>query len=66
VPEEYHHQLKIEAFIEQRVGTNFKQHSLMKPWIKPVANLQDYLITYSNAPSGVSLKDDYDLDKNTG
>ena len=63
VPVKYHHQLKIEAFIEQRVGSNFKQHSLMKPWIKPVANLQDYLITYSNAPSGVNLKDDYDLAK---
>jgi hypothetical protein len=63
VPEEYHHRLKIEAFIEQRVGTNFKQHRLMKPWIKPVANLQDRLITYSNAPSAVNLQDDYDLEK---
>lgn len=61
VPANYHHRLKIEAFIEQRLGTNFKQHRLMEPWIKPVANLQDHLITYSNAPSGVTLKDDYDL-----
>lgn len=61
VPEKYLHQLKVEAFIEQRIGTQTKQHSLMKPWIKPIANLQDKLITYSNAPSGVSLESDYDL-----
>jgi len=61
VPVQYHHQLKIEAFIEQRVGDEIKKHSLMEPWIKPVANLQDKLITFSNAPSGVDVKADYDL-----
>jgi len=61
VPEKYHHQLKIEAFIEQRVNNTTKKYSLMKPWIKPVANLQDQLITYSNAPSGTNLKSEYNL-----
>ncbi len=61
VPEKYHHQLKVEVFIKQRVGKEHKIHRLMQPWIKPVANLQDQLITYSNAPSGVDIAADYDL-----
>ena len=63
VPEKYIHQVKIEAFIQQKIGKKLKTHSLMKPWIKPASNLQNFLITYSNAPSGVSVKSDYDLVK---
>jgi len=63
VPEKYLHQVKLEAFIQQRIGDKYHIHSLMKPWIKPASNLQNFLITYSNAPSGINLKSDYNLDK---
>lgn len=61
VPEKYLHQVRIEAFIQQRLKSNYKTHSLMKPWQKPLANLQNVLLTYSNAPSGVSIRSDFDL-----
>lgn len=63
VPEKYLHQVRIEAFIQQRVGNNFKIHSLMKAWQKPAANLHNMLITYSNAPSGVNIKSKYNLEQ---
>ncbi len=53
VPAGYHHQLRVEAFIEQKINDQHKTHALMKAWQKPVANLQNVLITYSNAPSGL-------------
>ncbi len=52
MPEKYHHRVKIEAFIEQRVGEQLKTHRLMPPWEKPSANLFNVAITYSNQPSG--------------
>jgi len=63
VPEKYLHQVKIEAFIQQRVGNKFKTHRLMKAWQKPSANLQNTLISYSNIPSGVNVNSNYDLKK---
>ena len=61
VPEKYFHQVKIEAFIEQRVGDQLKTHSLMPAWEKPSANLFDVAITYSNQPSGVKPNQQFDF-----
>lgn len=63
VPEKYLHQVRIEAFIQQRIGDKYKTHSLMKAWQKPSANLQNTLITYSNIPSGADIKSDFDIEK---
>jgi hypothetical protein len=63
VPQNYLHKVKIEAFIEQRIGDNLKTHSLMTPWISPAANLQDVYLSYSNSPSGVNPRSQYDLKK---
>jgi ribosomal protein S21 len=60
VPKKYLHQLKIEAFIQQRMGGKLIIHSLMKPWIRPVANLNNTSITYTNAPSGVKIGSSFD------
>jgi hypothetical protein len=63
VPQKYLHKVRIEAFIEQRIGDKYKTHSLMKPWESPAANLQDVYLSYSNAPSAVELESDYDFEK---
>lgn len=60
IPEKYLHQLKVEAFIQQRKGKELSTYSLMKPWIRPVANLNNISITYTNAPSGVKLGSSFD------
>ena len=60
VPKKYLHQLKIEAFIQQRISDKLSTHSLMKPWQKPVANLGDVVITYSNGASGSSVQGNID------
>lgn len=63
VPKKYLHQVRVEAFIQQRIGRNYKTHGLMKAWQIPAANLHNVLITYSNAPSGVNIKSKYNLEK---
>lgn len=61
VPEKYFHQVKIEAFIEQRIGDQLKTHSLMPAWEKPSANLFNVVITYSNQPSGIKSNQQFDF-----
>ena len=60
IPKNYLHQLKIEAFIQQRKGKELTTHSLMKPWIRPIANLNNLSITYTNVPSGVKIGSSFD------
>ncbi len=60
IPDKYLHQLKVEAFIQQRVGDKLTTHSLMKPWIKPIANLNNFSTTYTNAPSGAVIDSSFD------
>lgn len=54
VPIKYLHKLKIEAFIQQRVGDKLTTHKLMKAWERPTANLNNILISYSNTPSSIN------------
>jgi len=61
VSEKYLHQVKIESFIEQRIGENYKTHSLMNAWTKPTANLQGVFLSYANMPLGIDIKSDFNL-----
>ncbi len=60
IPEKYLHQLKVESFIQQRIGDKLTTHSLMKPWIRPVANLNNMTLTYTNMPSAAKIGNSFD------
>lgn len=54
IPEAYHHQLTVQAFIRQRQLDTFKTHELMSAYRRPVANLHGVVIRYQNYPSGLN------------
>lgn len=62
VPEKYQQKLQIEAFIEQRIGSKTSVASVMKPWQRPVANLDGVALTYINVPDGLRLDNLADLE----
>jgi len=63
VPKKYLHQVRVEAFIQQKNGDKYITHSLMPAWQRPVVNLQNVLITFSNTPSAIGSSTEYDLAK---
>ena len=53
VPAELQHRVRVEAFIEQKVGRDLRVHSIMAPWERPAANLIGRVVTFANYPSGL-------------
>lgn len=62
IPDKYHHQFSMTAWIEQWLGGKIEKHSIMKPWSAPVANLNGRAIRFQNAPDGVTHDNSHDLD----
>jgi len=56
VPESLQHRLKIEVFIEQRVGSKLHTHRVAGPWVRPVANLQGVVLSYFNHPNTLDIQ----------
>lgn len=51
VPESLQHRLKIEAFIEQKLGEQWQTYRVAGPWERPVANLNGVVLSYLNQPN---------------
>jgi len=51
IPENLQHRLKIEVFIEQKLGKQLQTHRVAGPWVRPVANLSGVVLSYSNQPN---------------
>jgi len=52
VPAELQHRVRIEAFIEQKIGDELRIHPIMDPWERPAANLHGVTLYFANQPSG--------------
>jgi len=62
IPDTYHHQFSMTAWIEQWLGGKIEKHSIMKPWSAPVANLNGKAIRFQNAADGLTRDTAHDLD----
>ena len=62
VPEELTHRLRIEAFVERRVGSDVEVKPLFAAWERPVANLIGVPVTLGIAPDGVDEDEPVALD----
>jgi hypothetical protein len=62
VPEELTHRLRIEAFVERRVGDDVEVKPLFAAWERPVANLVGVPVTLGFAPDGIDGDDAIALD----
>lgn len=51
IPERLQHRVRIEVTIERKLGDKLEVLPVMDPWERPVANLGDTVITYSNVPN---------------
>ena len=51
VPESLQHRLKIEVFIEQKLGEQLQTHRVAGPWERPVANLNGVVLSYLVQPN---------------
>lgn len=58
IPPDLQHRLKVQAFLEQRVGSKTETSPLMSPWERPVANMISVPLTYSHYPLGPKGRDD--------
>jgi len=56
VPESLQHRLKIEVFIEQKLGDKLHIHRVAGPWERPVANLHGVVLSYFNQPNTLDLQ----------
>jgi len=56
LPESLQHRLKIEVFIEQKLGDKLNTHRDAGPWERPVANLHGVVLSYFNQPNTVDLQ----------
>ncbi|GMQ88025.1 MAG: hypothetical protein BMS9Abin08_1243 [Gammaproteobacteria bacterium] len=56
VPESLQHRLKIEVFIEQKLGKKLKITRVAGPWVRPVANLNGVVLSYFNHPNTLDLQ----------
>ncbi len=56
VPESLQHRLKIEVFIEQKLGDKLQIQRVAGPWERPVANLHGIVLSYFNQPNTLDLK----------
>jgi len=56
VPESLQHRLKIEVFIEQKLGDKLQIQRVAGPWERPVANLHGVVLSYFNQPNTLDLK----------
>ena len=62
VPDKYQHKLRIDAFIEHRIGSKNSITAVMKPWQRPVANLDGVALTYVNIPDGLRIDNLADME----
>ena len=53
IPQQLQHRIRLEAFIDRRLGNSNETHALMSPWERPAANVCGRTITYMNVPSGL-------------
>lgn len=63
IPQELLHQVRIEAFIEQRLGNELESRPVMTPWTAATANIIGHPITFVNVPDGlgrVEMSADFD------
>lgn len=51
LPERLQHRLRIEVFIEQKLGKQLQTHRVAGPWERPVANLNGVVLSYRNQPN---------------
>ena len=56
IPESMQHRLKIEVFIEQKLGEQLHKHRVAGPWERPVANLHGVVLSYFNQPNTLDLQ----------
>lgn len=56
VPEAYQQTLTLSAGLRAREGDKFRDHVLMKPWTRPVANLHGQVLTWRNHPDGLTTE----------
>ena len=56
VPEPLQHRLKIEVFIEQKLGKQLQTHRVAGPWERPIANLNGVVLSYLNQPNTLDLQ----------
>ncbi len=54
VPERLQHRIRVEAFIERRLGGDVTTAAVMEPWEVPVANVNGRPFTYTNLPEGLA------------
>lgn len=52
VPTEMVHRLRIEMYVERKLGDEFSTVALMQPWERPVPNLVGRVISVGNVPWG--------------
>lgn len=62
VPEELTHRLRIEAFVERRLGSDVEVKPLFAAWERPVANLIGVPLTLGFAPDGLDEAEPMVLD----
>ena len=58
VPERLQHRLRVEAFIDRRLGDEVATVPVMEPWEVPVANAVGRPFTYTNLPDGLAFAGD--------
>lgn len=56
VPETHQQTLTLSAGLRAREGGKSRDHVLMKPWTRPVANLHGQTLTWRNHPDGLTAE----------
>ena len=54
IPESLQHRVRLQVFIEQRLGTQLLTHPLTVPWERPAANLHGVPLTFTNLPQALA------------
>ncbi len=56
IPSELQHRVRIQTFIERKLGDHLETVAVMSPWERPTANLAGLVLSYSNIPNGLNEK----------
>jgi len=56
IPAELQHRVRIQTFIERKLGDQLETVAVMSPWERPAANLAGLVLSYSNIPNGLNEK----------
>ena len=58
LPENLHHRVRFQVFIEQKLGDKLVTHAIMNPWEEPTSTLVGTPLTYQNFADGLTNDED--------